>query len=270
MVWFAARVAPPLLLLLLLTERHGGAQACDGGTVCKKNGCELSAPGEDRCPHSCVVHEVSHHPVSGAPICTCSQCGDNHNACVDAYSSWICDGLGPISTLYTGSFGLFAIMALAWCCMPCITFGVAQTTCIGAKRNQGREPKPSAWLVCVGVITFCGLFGTSISLGWSWLIFSFLMVIPFALDSCYEEPRAQNAQINIVTYSQQPQLVVQYQQPMMVQQPPMMVQQQPMMMQQQPMMPQAAAPQYAPQYAPPAFNPAQQQGQVIQATFVNE
>jgi hypothetical protein len=271
------RAAAPLCLLVVALAPPP-AQGCDGGALCKPNGCSLTQTGTvgvdgqraEVCPDSCHIHSVSRTDAGGY-WCECSQCGDNHNACVEAYGSWICDGLGPISRLYTGSFGLFALMALAWCFMPCIMIAVAHCTCISSRRNQGREPKTNAWLICIGTIVFFGLFGAGISVGWSWLICSFVMVIPFTLDSCYDEPRALVQQVNLVNLqygAPQPQMVVQpqvvmMQQPMMVQQPMMMQQQQqPMMMQQQPM-------------APAAFNPAmqqqqQQQGQVVQATYAEQ
>ena len=250
----------PLVLLLLLLP---GVAACDGGVVCKANGCSLTTPigEEDKCPKSCASKEHT-ETDDGSPVCTCSLCGDNHNACVEAYGTWICDGLGPISTLYTGSFGLFALMALAWCFMPCITICVAQITCIDSKRASGREAKTKAWLFCSGVILVVGVFGTSVSFGWSWLIGSFLMVVPFMLDSCYEEERAVMTQVNLVNIVAPPSLVVIQPQPVMMQPQPMMMQQQPMMMQQQPVMMQQ----------PTAFNPVMQQGQgqVIQATFAGQ
>ena len=204
---------------------------------------------QDKCPASCNTKAYSYGSSGSVETCTCSHCGENHNACVDAYGDWVCDELGPISALYTGSFGLFIALACAWCFAPCITFGFAQISCINAKRNQGREPKAVAWLACIGTIVLFGLCGAAISFGWTWLIFSFVMVIPFAIDSCYDQPRMPHVNIithTTTTYAQQPQVLVQ--QPMMVQQPA-----------------------GAPQQFPPAFNPhMQEQGQVevVQATYV--
>ena len=92
-----------LLVLLLLPD----VEACDGGVICDKNGCSLT--NKDECPQSCTNAEYSFSDSdrtdTGTKQCECSLCGDNHNACVEAYGAWVCDGLGPISSLYTGSFG---------------------------------------------------------------------------------------------------------------------------------------------------------------------
>merc|ERR1711871_1720726 len=93
------------------------------------------------------------------------------------------------------------------------------------------------------------------------------MVVPFAVDSCYEQPPFSH--VNILTpMTQQPQVLVQQPQ-VLVQQPQMMVQQPQMMVQQPQMMVHQPV---ATQHMPPAYNPAQQpqQAQVVHATHVGQ
>ena len=74
---------------------------------------------------------------------------------------------------------------LILCFFPLIVFFVGYCVCVQPKTQQGKTPNGTAWCSCCAVFWVVCVFGMFLTAGWGWIIGSFLMMIPFCMDSCY-------------------------------------------------------------------------------------
>jgi hypothetical protein len=125
--------------------------------------------------------------------------------------------------------GMLFTVGVIFCFFPLIVFFCGYCICIQPKANNGQgTPTGAAWCTCCAIFWLVVVLLSMVGGIFTWVIGSFLMMIPFCLPSCYQAPGGGNTTVIMTQQSQMGMM----QQPMGMMQQPMM--QQPMM--QQPMM----------------------------------
>lgn len=168
-------------LALFVVTAVQTAAACDGPFAthgCDPDGC---ATDTHSCPISCAVTSTS--SFNGVITCQCSGCGGGGTNCEDNYPKELCDELGPLAGLYASMAGLFIIAIIVAIAFPCIVFLCAWCTCVSNKQKLGRTPTGGAWASCCCIFWLLVIFSGFVIPG-GYFIFSFVMIIPFCMDSC--------------------------------------------------------------------------------------
>lgn len=228
-------MAKAVLAALCVGAILGGVSACDGDYInkCDSDGC---AVGSYTCPSACVNKRTLNS--NGFRTCTCSDCYDappapppspsSSASCEEQLGKDLCDAMGPLVALYGSLFALFVIIAIVCVAFPCIVFACAWCTCVQNKQALGRSPTPAAWAACCGIFwigTIClGIF----VIPFGYVIFSFIMIIPFCIDGCYTQPAGLGSTLIVQTqYAQAPTAPQYVQQPQQYAQQPQQYAQQP-------------------------------------------
>jgi hypothetical protein len=190
------------------------------------------------------------HSSYSSSTCSCDfQCDTINSDCSGAGKA-LCESLAAVGI----GAGLLVVAIVVLCFFPLVVFVIGYCICIQPKANNGQgTPTGCAWCTCCAIFWLVVVALSLVGGIFTWVIGSFLMMIPFCLASCYQAPGGGNTTVIMTQQSQMGMMG----QPMMQQ--PMM--QQPMM--QQPMMQQpvyAAAPvtQQMPMQQMPGQMPGQQ------------